>query len=960
MDDSTPIPFDQFQRYGVTARAVERLRKNGQRFNILEVGANSHKLLGRLLPNDRIIYLDREIPQEMQKQEDIIVGDATELSLADGSFDIVVALDVFEHIPKERREAFLRHTCRTARLATIIGAPFDFPSVVAAEREAANYWNTLFDHPYRWLFEHAENGLPNLDCTTQAISSLGYHFHTLKHGDISLWIAFIKGHFAKEYVNTLRPVISMYDCFYKEHLFEQDFSPSESYRQFIFSSHDVTIIQALKDLFDNLSNSCDQSSNDFQLELLKLLPSVATEKSHIVTQFNGQIAQRDAQLAELLGTRSWKMTRPFRFVGRQARKGHRIALQLPMAINHGGGFKAAFIKTMRLIKREGLGGVKLRLFNITKLTKDSPPVDKNDYTEWVRRYDSLSDDARAAMHTRIEGFSFKPLISMIMTIDNPTAVWLIDAIDSVHNQIYPHWELCLSENASTDQGIRTILERYAREDARIKIEFREQNDHISEVSNRLLLSASGEWTTFLKQDDILSECALYRVTEKINMHPDASLVYADEDKIDVSGKRIAPYFKCDWNQDMFYSHNFINASGIYQTKILRQIGGFTPERNGDQIYDLALRYVEQIDNKQIHHIPYILHHSRIDPSIASQSGEIYSTDLLAGEKALNEHFQRQGTNAIATLNGCEIYRIQYALPKDIPLVSIIILTKNRLHLVKQCVESIFKKTNYSNYEILIIDNGSDEPETLLYLQELESSPRVRIIRDNRPFNFSALNNVAVKLAHGSLVCLLNNDVEVISPDWLSEMVSHSLRPDVGAVGAKLWYPNDTLQHGGVITGINGVAGHAHKNLQKGLPGYQCRDNQTQNLSAVTAACLVIRKSVYEEVGGLNETELQVAFNDVDFCLRLCNAGYRNIWTPYAELYHHESATRGTEDTRKKYERFVKEVAYMKQRWGNQLLCDPAYSPNLSLDSEDFSLAWPPRVLQCHASWPLPRDESRQR
>jgi len=949
MDNCTPIPFDQFQRYGVAARAVEMLRKKGQRFNILEVGANSHKLLGRLLPNDRIIYLDREIPQEMQKHDDIIVGDATELSLADESFDIVVALDVFEHIPKERRDAFLQHTCRTARLVTIIGAPFNFPSVVAAEREALNYWNTLFDHPYRWLFEHAENGLPNLDSTTQIISSMGYNFHTLKHGDIRLWIAFIKGHFAKEYVNTLRPVISMYDNFYKEYLFEQDFSPSESYRQFIFASHDAMTIQTLKDLFDNISVSCDQSGIKFQLDILKLLPPIATEKSLGSAQFNEQITQRDTQLAELLGTRSWKITKPLRFVGRQARKGHNIALRLPIAINHGGGLKSSFIKTMRLFKREGLNGVKLRLHKISTLTKDGPPADRNDYQEWMRRYDTISDDTRSAMRSGLECFSFKPLISVIIVANNPSAALLTEAIESVRNQIYPHWELHISDNAATSRDISSLLEKYVLEDARIKIDFREQTNYLAEASNRMLCFARGEWTTFLNQGDILSEYALFQIAKAINKHPDVRLIYSDEDKIDENGKRTAPCFKCDWNKDMFYSHNLIRTSGIYQTKLLQQIGGYNSELPGAQDYDLALRYAERIDDKQIYHIPYILYHVRIDSTKNSQSTEIttFTTDQLAGEKVLNDHFKRQDVKAIAGLHECNTYRIQYALPENIPLVSIIILTKNRMHLLRQCVESIFEKTTYLNFEIIIIDNASDEPETLQYLNGLEPNQKIRIIRDERPFNFSALNNVAVKLAHGSLVCLLNNDIEVISTGWLSEMVSHALRSDVGAVGAKLWYPNDTLQHGGVITGINGVAGHALKHLHKGLPGYLCRANQIQNLSAVTAACLVIRKTVYEEIGGLNEIELQVAFNDVDFCLRLCNAGYRNVWTPFAELYHHESATRGAEDTHNKYERFSKEVEFMKQRWGNRLLCDPAYNPNLCLDREDFSLAWPPRVLQCN-------------
>ena len=316
--------------------------------------------------------------------------------------------------------------------------------------------------------------------------------------------------------------------------------------------------------------------------------------------------------------------------------------------------------------------------------------------------------------------------------------------------------------------------------------------------------------------------------------------------------------------------------------------------------------------------------------------------MIAGEKALQAHLDRQGVQAKATLMNYG-YRVQYALPEVLPKVSLIIPTRNGLQLTRQCIESIVEKTTYPDYEIIVIDNGSDDPDTLRYFETLKADDRIRVIRDERPFNYSALNNAGVKQAHGDIIGLLNNDLEVISPEWLTEMVSHALRPEVGAVGARLWYPDDTLQHGGVILGIGGWAGHAHKGFSKGSPGYVGRMSLISDFSAVTAACLVVQKNRFEAVGGLNETELQVACNDVDLCLRLREAGYRNVFTPYADLYHHESATRGFEDTPEKKARFEKERQYMIQRWGSVMSNDPAYNPNLTLDHEDFSLAWPPRV-----------------
>jgi GT2 family glycosyltransferase len=430
--------------------------------------------------------------------------------------------------------------------------------------------------------------------------------------------------------------------------------------------------------------------------------------------------------------------------------------------------------------------------------------------------------------------------------------------------------------------------------------------------------------------------------DMINLNSDVRLIYSDEDKIDESGRRFAPYFKCDWNRDLFYSYNFITHLSVYYTAILREIGGFRPGVEGAQDYDLALRYIEHIDTTQIHHIPRVLYHWRAHAESTAQSEDAKSYAMHAAKQALNEHFQRQKLNARVEIINYG-YRVHYALPDIPPMVSLIVPTRNGLQLIRMCVESIIAKTTYPNYEILIVDNGSDDPETLQYFETFRSEPKIHVIREEQPYNFSALNNFAVKFAQGQLVGLINNDIEVSSPEWLSEMVSIALQTGVGAVGARLWYPNDTLQHGGVVLGLGGIAGHSHKHLPDYHPGYCCRAVLIQSFSAVTAACLIIRKDIYEEVGGLNERDLKIAFNDVDFCLRVREAGYRNVWTPYAELYHHESATRGIEDTLDKQERFAEEIRYMKQRWGDALSYDSAYSPNLTLDHEDFSYAFPPRV-----------------
>lgn len=573
--------------------------------------------------------------------------------------------------------------------------------------------------------------------------------------------------------------------------------------------------------------------------------------------------------------------------------------------------------------------------------------EEGSYDLWLAQFEPARQRQVKALVAASADFAFKPLISVVMPVYNVPEKWLRRAIQSVIAQHYSNWELCIADDCSTEPHVRELLEEYSALDARIKVVFRDKNGHISACSNSALEIAKGEYTAFLDHDDELTQDALLWVVERINRNPEATLIYSDEDKIGVKNERRDPYFKPDWNYDLLLSQNYVCHLGVYRTDLLREIGGFREGFEGAQDYDLVLRFSERIVPAQICHIPRVLYHWRAIPgSTANLKQEIAAKPyaLDAAIRALQEHLERRGIPAEviedAVLRGS--YRVSYALPAEHPLVSLIILTRNGLKLLRQCVESVVAKTTYKPYEILIVDNGSDDPETLAYMAELQERKVARILRDDSPFNFSALNNRAVREAKGSVLALLNNDIEVISPDWLGEMVSHALRPDVGAVGARLWYPDDTLQHGGVIL-VGGVAGHAHKHLALGRVGYCRRAALIQNFSAVTAACLVLRKDVYEEVHGLDES-LQVAFNDVDFCLRIRAAGYRNLWTPYAELYHHESATRGYEDTPEKKARFEGEIRTMRARWAELLDNDPAYNPNLAFYREDFTLSFPPRPL----------------
>lgn len=569
------------------------------------------------------------------------------------------------------------------------------------------------------------------------------------------------------------------------------------------------------------------------------------------------------------------------------------------------------------------------------------------YQRWVADFDTLSDEDRSEIAVRIQGMRYEPLISVLMPVYNVEVRWLVVAIESVRRQLYPCWELCIADDCSTAPGVRDTIEHYRSLDKRIKVCYRPENGHIPACSNSALDLATGDFIALLDHDDELREHALYMVAEELNANPGAGIIYSDQDKIDHNGQRYDPYFKSDWNVDLFYSHNLISHLGVYRRSLVHDVGGFRPGYEGSQDYDLALRCFERLESCQIRHIPHVLYHWRSIPgSVASGAGQ-KAYAYGAARRALADHFQRRGLAAdvVEAFSGSPLHRVKHAIPAPAPLVSLVVPTRDRVDLLRRAVDGMLAKTDYRPFEIIIVDNNSCEPETFAYFDEVtERDARVRVVGHRMPFNFSAISNAAVRNARGEVIGLVNNDIDVIGGEWLAEMVSHAVRPDIGVVGALLYYPNNTIQHAGIALGIGGVAGHMHKHLPRGTSGYAGRARLVQNVSAVTAACCLVRKSVYEEVGGLDE-RLGVAFNDVDFCLRVSAAGYRNVLTPYAELYHFESATRGSDRGPKEAARLAHEAELMNRRFGDLLCHDPAYSPNLTLEREDLSLAFPSRALR---------------
>ncbi|MGB5064733.1 MAG: glycosyltransferase family 2 protein [Candidatus Competibacter sp.] len=525
-------------------------------------------------------------------------------------------------------------------------------------------------------------------------------------------------------------------------------------------------------------------------------------------------------------------------------------------------------------------------------------------------------------------------ISLIVPVYNVEPQWLEAAIESVRRQTYPHWQLCIVDDGSSHRETLDYL-RYLH-DERIQILFLSANHGIAAASNAALSLAKGEFVGFLDHDDELAPEALQQVVRVIT-ESEPDLIYSDEEYIKPNGNCYSAHCKPDYSPDLLLSINYICHFAVYRRSLLQQIGGLREGYDGAQDHDLLLRFLERTD--KVFHIPRVLYRWRRIPGSTADRFAHKHYAWEAGRKAVAEALYRRGiAGKVALGRHPGVYRVRREIRNN-PKVSIIIPFRDFPIVLERCLDSILNRTTYSHFEIIGVSNQSQEPATLAMMAAYQQQDtRIRFLHYDQLFNFSAINNFAAKQAKGEHLLLLNNDTEVINSDWLQALLEHSQRPEVGAVGAKLYYPNNTIQHAGIIIGLGGSAGHSHKCFDRNDPGYFNRLEAIQNISAVTGACLMVKKTVYNALGGLDEINLPIAFNDVDFCLRLREQGYLNVFTPYCELYHHESRSRGLETTPSRKKKFRQERAYLRQRHiAIFTKGDPYYNPNLTLNRETFGL-----------------------
>ena len=566
-------------------------------------------------------------------------------------------------------------------------------------------------------------------------------------------------------------------------------------------------------------------------------------------------------------------------------------------------------------------------------------TDENKYMRWLDDHrahwmpEAAAAEEKTAAYRKKHKKDTVPLISIVVPLYNTPLKFYRQLLDCILAQAYENWQLCLADGSTDGADRRSVLPA----DGRICYRKLEKNRGISGNTNEAMSMAEGQWIALADHDDLLEPGALAEMWEAARVQG-ADMVYSDEDKVSLDRKHYYdPHFKSDFNPDLLRSNNYICHFLMFRRELLAKTGGFHSEFDGAQDYDLILRLSEQAE--KIVHLPRILYHWRMHPLSTAENPDSKAYAFEAGRRALEEHLKRTGIAGTVENTGRPgYYRVRYGV-KGRPRISIIIPNKDQAEMLRTCVESIRTRTDWPDYEIIIVENNSTTPEIREYYKELSALPEVRILTWEREFNYSAINNFGVSHSTGDLIVLLNNDTEVITPGWLVEMAGFLSRPEVGIVGAKLFYGDGTVQHAGVVMKLAGCCGHVFYGAEREDPGRYARAQLIQDYSAVTGACLMCRRQLWDRLGGLS-TDFQVAYNDVDFCLRARRAGYLVVFTPYAQLYHYESRTRGYEEGSEKQARFRKEQALLKARYPEYMeQGDPYYNPNLTLTAPDFSTRW---------------------
>jgi GT2 family glycosyltransferase len=917
------LPFDLHERYALTRRLVRLLwPERSAPLRLLDVGGHSSPLK-QVLPNDTVVLTDPKPPGSLTGLElrfdSYVQGDGLTLPFAERSFDLVTAHDTLEHVPALLRPAFLEELLRVTRTFLILNGPVYEPRTALAESVIARLQEQLSLGENLFLHEHRRFGLPEREAIERALASRRVEHVSIPNGRLSLWVA---GNAAKDLANALFPSGQLAE------IVDQALNSAESFRQpcglgyrmaYVVAAgpEGSTALERIREAFP-LSEEDDEEVMDRTLALLENFVRETPMAAAAARQ-----RELETKLAELQAAHD-RVT---------STAGYRLLQQLHRAFDRVApwgtrrrSFLLAPTRAVRIGLRQGWGTLLRKATRVWRWApglwaRAVPPLER---LSWDERYDLwlrltvLSPRRMRRMRTEARTLPYRPLISVIVPVYDPEPRWLRAAIESVRAQAYGNWELCLVDDGSTREEVRQLLTDFARRDQRIKVRFGDRNRGISEASNAALDMATGEFVGFLDHDDELKPNALFEVAKLLNRHRDIDYVYSDEDKVDLDGWVTDPFFKPDWSPELLMSVNYVTHFSVYRAELVRSLGGLRSRYDGSQDYDLALRVTEA--TKKIAHIPVPLYSWRKVPGSAATSLDFKAYAFEAGTRALEDALDRRGSPGVVEHGLIEgRYRVRYEI-RGHPRVVVVIPTRDRVDLLERCVDSIRNRSTYDRYELFVIDNGSREPRTFDYLATFPG----RVMRYPHEFNFSTMMNAALEeIGDTDFVLLLNNDTEVIAPEWLDSMVEHGQREEVAAVGARLLFRTGTPQHEGIVVGLGGSPARNVAHDYFGL------GQTVRNCSAVSAACMLTRPEVFRGLGGFDE-RLSVAWGDVDFCLRAREKGYEIVYTPYALLYHDEGSTRGVGGMHG-----PEDDELFLARWGGYR--DPYYSPCFDPDTP-FELA----------------------
>ncbi|NBK97641.1 MAG: glycosyltransferase [Erysipelotrichia bacterium] len=1093
------VPFDQFQRYNNAKLIIESLRGENNKFKILEVGANEHQLLEKFLPEDDIKYLDIHLPEHLRNHPKYILGDATNMHFDDNEYDIIIALDVFEHISSDKRNMFIKEIDRVAKEAFIIGAPFKNDEVSEAEIRLNELFRTLHGENYIWIEEHIQNGLPDLKETLKLLDEMKCDYKYFGHGNLGIWERITKLHFLSIIDKDLIEFRENIDDYYNKHLFLNDYT-EDSYRKFIivykniqtngkleFLDNIITkqkmekfdliesefnilmkdkffrrerheIVSTLKNFISEQNQGMVETINyrykedlekenafvvyslkdkteklieiakiyfketqrilnkDVALELDIEFNKIRIEFSNKpvlikIVEFkavfeNGEVVDLSLNMltnGKFLGnnkTYLFSNDNPYLELGELKYKKFRLIFQieyisydlsiheiilnaihencnlekkmteyekyLNSTLEHVNKlekiiydrndqiieledkverlkFKGKIKNILRKIgitrsnivyrilrepelikkgileiRRNGISGLAIKM----KVNKMKDSIDE----AYTNKYPNTLDEIynKEDILNQISNFRNKPLLSIIIPVYNVDPKWIDLTIKSIERQTYEKWEICLADDASSNADTVRYLKELSN--SKIKLCRLEKNSGISNASNAAFDIASGDYIILMDNDDELREEALFEVVKTINnCNPD--IIYSDEDKIDMNGKRKFPFLKPDWSPDLLYSQMYICHLLIFKKELFDLVGGFRSDFDGSQDYDLMLRMSEV--TQSICHIPKVLYSWRELPTSTSINPGSKPYAHEAGLRSLNEHLKRKyGPEAYAQeTKDIFVYDSRYFIDKNNVKVSVIIPTKDKVELLERCIRSIIDKTTYENYEILILNNNSQEKMTYEWFEKTKNKySDVKVIDAFYEFNWSKLNNHGIRESTGDVYIFLNNDTEVISPDWMERLAENAIREDIGTVGALLLYEDGTIQHAGVVLGMGGWADHVFKGMKPvhfGSPFVSPVLNR--NVLANTGACLAISKQTIEKIGNFNE-DFIICGSDVEISLRARKHGLNNLYNARVKLYHLESKSRDS---------FIPEIDFemSKKHYREHLISgDPYYNLQLDINS----------------------------